>query len=263
MGQAPWMWSCSHLAPLSKHTFTGQRPCPATWTAPLQTPPTCSPGPAFLQKECLQPSSELLWVRTRFVPKLSRFPLSQSTWSLLPSVLPHRSTSVIISNHQLVMTGKTLSMLDRLDKMPLQQRHRELQTNIRWPKSRLESYSVDAVCGTKDLSLLLPSQKHESEAYEMKRCCKKYPAPFLTFWGALVLTKILLLQKKYWLLLCICLNQYGSCTWASFLNLRGSATLCCPLLDSMNPTPLNRVLEDNLLWKGHLIPSALTPASKH
>lgn len=58
-------------------------------------------------------------------------------------------------------------MQDRLDIMSLQQQHKELQTNSEWPKSRLKSYSVDAVCGTKYLSLLLPSQKHQSD-YEMK-----------------------------------------------------------------------------------------------
>lgn len=78
-----------------------------------------------------------------------------------------------------------------------------------------------------------------------------------TFWGALVLTK-LLWQKEDWLLLYISLNQYGSCTRASFLNLHGSATLCCPIEDSVNPSPLNRVLEDDLLWKGHSIPSSFT-----
>lgn len=64
------------------------------------------------------------------------------------------------------------------------------------------------------------------------------------------MTKLLVLQKEDWLLLCnFFLSQYGYCTQASFLNLRQSAALCCPLLDSMNPTPLNRVWEDELLWK--------------
>lgn len=49
----------------------------------------------------------------------------------------------------------------------------------------------------------------------MQRCCRK---PFLTFWWALALTKQLLLQKEDWLLLCMHLNQYGSCTWPWFLN---------------------------------------------
>lgn len=59
-GQAPWMWVCSHLAPLSKHTVTGQHPCPAMCAAPLQRPLTRSPAPAFLKEQCLQSSLALL-----------------------------------------------------------------------------------------------------------------------------------------------------------------------------------------------------------
>lgn len=49
----------------------------------------------------------------------------------------------------------------------LQQWHREFQTKIGWHKSRRESYSVDAVCDTKDLSLLLPTQNYQSDTYKI------------------------------------------------------------------------------------------------
>lgn len=52
----------------------------------------------------------------------------------------------------------------------------------------------------------------------MQRYCWKYSTPFLTFWRALVLTKQLILKKEDWLLLCMYLNQCGSCTWPWILN---------------------------------------------
>lgn len=42
----------------------------------------------------LQPSQELLWIRQVFVCKSSRLLLSQSTWCLLPSTLPHKLTFI-------------------------------------------------------------------------------------------------------------------------------------------------------------------------
>lgn len=111
--------------------------------------------------------------------------------------------------------------------------------NIGWHKPRLEPYSVDVICSNKDLSLSLPTQKHQSDTYDM-RSSRKYPALVLTFYRALLLTKFTLLSKEDVLLLCIRSAQHGSCTWAPFLN---PAWICCTLLSLVGhsePSPFER-----------------------
>lgn len=68
MGQTPCMWGCSHLAPLSKCTFTGQCQCPDMCVEPLQT--LSSPAAQAL----------LSWRNVTFNAARSFFELEQN-WS--------------------------------------------------------------------------------------------------------------------------------------------------------------------------------------
>lgn len=88
--QHSWGWGKHHRcgAATTLHPCINAYMCCTTADTPHLRPQLCLPEGAM--------SLTQLGVRARFVSKLTRFLLSQSTWSSLPSILPHKWTSVYI-----------------------------------------------------------------------------------------------------------------------------------------------------------------------